>query len=75
MGGDYRMKPFICEHTCEYCVADGCEERCNLPMGTHANTFPIQDCDNVNVVVKGNGIPVIGVNKIFYNNLIIDRIL
>lgn len=70
------MKPFICEHTCEYCVVEGCEERRNLPMGTHAtNTFPVQDCNYVNVVLKGNGIPIIGVDKIFYNDLIIDRTL
>lgn len=67
------MKPFICEHTCEYCVAECCEERRNLPIGTHANTFPVQDCDNLNVIVQGNGIPVIGVNKIFIGNQVIDR--
>ena len=67
------MRPFICEHTCEYCVAEGCEERRNLPIGTHASTFPIQDCDNVDVIVKGNGIPVIGVNKIFIGNQILGR--
>ena len=73
MGGNYRMKPFICEHTCEYCVAEGCEERRNLPIGTRTSNLPIEDCDNVNVIVHGNGVPVIGVNKIFYEDAIIDR--
>lgn len=67
------MRPFICEHTCEYCVAEGCEERQNLPIGTHANTFPVQDCDNVNVIVCTNEIPVIGIDKIFIGNQVIDR--
>lgn len=66
------MKPFICEHTCEYCVAEGCEERRNMPIGTHANTFPVQDCDNVNVIVRPNEIPIIGMDKIFIGNQIID---
>ena len=67
------MRPFICEHTCEYCVVEGCEERRNMPIGTHANTFPIQDCDNVNVIVRTNEIPVIGIDKIFIGNQVIDR--
>ena len=67
------MKPFICEHTCEYCVVEGCEERRNLPIGTHANTFPVQDCDNLNVIVRTSEIPVIGIDKIFIGNQVIDR--
>lgn len=64
------MKPFICEHTCEYCVVEGCEERRDMPIGTHSSNFPI---NNINVIVKGNGIPVIGVNKIFIENNVIER--
>ena len=67
------MKTFICEHTCEYCVVEGCQERRNLPVGTRTSNFHIEDCDNVNVIVKCNGIPIIGVNKIFIWNQILDR--
>ena len=67
------MKPFICEHTCEYCVVEGCEERRDLPIGTRTSIYPIQDADNVNVIVRGNEIPIIGVNKIIIGNQIIDR--
>lgn len=54
------MRPFICEHTCEYCAVEGCEERRDLPIGTRSSNFPIQDCDNVNVVIRPQDIPAAG---------------
>ena len=32
------MKPFECHHTCEYCVAEGCDERINKPVPTVSTT-------------------------------------
>lgn len=32
-------KPFDCEHTCNYCVAQGCPERKNTSTGTTTNTI------------------------------------
>lgn len=32
-------KPFDCEHTCNYCVVQGCPERKNTSIGTTTNTI------------------------------------